>query len=69
MYKNKNNIYTFQTTYIKKLFYFVKSILISLTSKEVLKTLEKNNFGKSALHINIRKITILSKIIGLAILK
>ena len=69
MYKNKNNIYTFQTTYIKKLFYFVKSILISLTSKEVLKTLEKNNIGKSALHINIRKITILSKIIGLAILK
>ena len=39
MYKNKNNIYTFQTTYIKKLFSFVKSILISLTSKEVLKNL------------------------------
>ena len=37
MFKSKNINYTFQTIYIKKLFYFTKSILISLTLKEVLK--------------------------------
>ena len=39
MYKSKNNIYTFQIRYIKKLFYFTKSVLISFTPKEILKNL------------------------------
>ena len=43
MHKRKNNNYTFQTTYIYIYIYiyilFYKILLISLTSKEVLKNL------------------------------
>ena len=73
MHKNKNNIFThFKIQYKRKLFPFTKSDLISHTSKEVLKTLEENNFGKSTLHLTKQKRNnnyYLSKIIGLTILK
>ena len=62
MHKSKkNNIYTFQITYIKKiLFSFTKYVLNSLTSKKFSKTLEKKIILKNLLftHHNIRKITI-----------
>ena len=51
MHKSKNNIYTFQTTCIKKLFFFAKFALISLTLKKVLKNIGENNFKESILHI------------------